>query len=267
MKKSILKFSTTILLLIVILAGCKKEKIDSQISKSSAVTCFYKTQQPYEMIVDSIGVIHNQGLEYAFNKIKDQELFKGMSDSTNVMSLIAQLTTEYLNARFVNVPLTYSTGFTDTIFSGMSNNLYQPTNYSNIFKQKMNELTSTFDTINNINDYKSFAISFLASNIDSIPANEQITFKMAVIVSYNSLEYWDNNFASWNDEFKKQTGVEGPSYSKINVRNCGKADIQGCIEGAIGGALSGGLVGACLGAPLTAIGSSLKTAIWDRLWP
>ncbi len=219
------------------------------------------------MIVDSIGVIHNQGLEYAFNKIKDQELFKGMSDSTNVISLIAQLATEYLNARFINIPLSYSNGFRDSIISGMSNNLYQPINYSNTFKLKMNELTNTFDTINNINDYKTFAISFLANNLDSIPANEQITFKMAVIVSYNSLEYWDNNFASWNDEFKKQTGIEGPSYSKINVRNCAKDDIKGCIEGAIGGAIGGGLVGACLGAPLSAIGSSLKSAIWDRLWP
>lgn len=270
MNKKIFVLAVAILLSFAFIIGCKKESsmsntsYSSNTSNSTEPNILLKTEDTYGEILDSMGIIHNQALEYAFIKIRNENLFIGLTDSAEIISLISDLTAEYLNERFAYIPYTYSSGFKDSILNAVFNNPNPSSSFSTIFNQKMAELMNVYNTADNPNEYKSFAISFLEDNINLIPENEQSTFKAAILVSYNSWEYWNANMITWINEYDHQNGLP-PVARRFDVRECGKADIEGVIGGAIGG-LAGGLAGVCLGAAFGGpIGSGVN-AILQCFW-
>ena len=70
MNKKILIFTTAILLTIALIFGCKKESSISNTSNSTGQNIALRTEDTYGRILDSMGIIHNQALEYTFIKIK-----------------------------------------------------------------------------------------------------------------------------------------------------------------------------------------------------
>lgn len=214
-----------------------------------------------------MGIIHNQALEYIFNKIKEENLFKDLTDSAEAISLVSDLTAEYLNSHFAYIPYTYSTDFKVSILNIVLNNPNPSSSFSTIFNQKMVELMNVYNTADNPKNYKSFAISYLEENINLIPDNEQSTFKAAILVSYNSLEYWNTNMITWINEYNHQNGLPTVAgKGKFDANACGKADIEGVISGAIGGAIGGGLLGVCLGAAFGGPISSGVNAVLQNRW-
>ncbi len=266
MNRKILVLTTAILLTTAFILGCKKESTTSNASNPTEETIALGIDNnTYDRILDSIGIIHNQALEYTFNKIRNENLFNGLTDSAEVIALVSDLTAEYLNAYFAYIPYTYSDGFKDSISNIVFNDPNPASNYSNIFNQKMAELMNAYNTANNTSQYKRFAISFLEQNINLIPQAEQSAFKAAILVSYNSWEYWDSFIGDWINEYRRQNGLPPLAFRNFDARACGRADIEGVIGGAIGG-IGGGLVGVCLGAAFGGpIGSGVN-AVFQFIW-
>lgn len=249
------------LLCIAIAIGCKKEKSVSNTPTPTQQNVATEEEDYCSMVHDDIGTIHNQALAYAFTKIHNDNLFVGVTDTPEVVALMTQLTTEYLNDYF---NYTYSASFTNAIVNIVVYNPNQSANYSAVFNNKMGILMTHYDAAASPAEYKQYALQFLDDNIAQIPASEQVAFRSAVLVSFNSWEYWDANMITWINEYNSQNNLP-PVQGRFDARACGKADIEGVVGGAIGG-LGGGLVGVCLGAAFGGpIGSGVN-AVFQCIW-
>jgi len=257
--KSLLLASALLLFALVI--GCKKENNISNTSTPTGQNVAIESQDYCSMVHDDIGIIHNQALAYAFDKIQEDNLFAGLTDTPAIVALMTSLTTEYLNSYF---NYTYTSQFTTPIVNIVMTNPYPTASFSGVFNQKMAVMMAEYYAADNVEEYKEFALEFLDDNIDLIPENEQVAFRSAVLVSFNSWEYWEENMITWINEYNSQNNLP-PVSGKFDARACGRADIEGVVGGAIGG-LGGGLVGVCLGAAFGGpIGSGVN-AIFQCIW-
>jgi hypothetical protein len=257
--KSLLLASALLLFTFVI--GCKKENNLSNTSTPTGQNVALGSGDYCSMIHDDIGIIHNQALAYAFEKIQDENLFEGVTDTPQVIALMTQLTTEYLNSYF---DYTYTEEFTSEVVNTVMTNPYPTSSFSDVFNQKMATMMAEYYAAENVDEYRDFAVAFLDDNIDLIPENEQVAFRSAVLVSFNSWEYWEENMLTWINEYNRQNDLP-PVSGKFDARACGKADIEGVVGGAIGG-IGGGLVGVCLGAAFGGpIGSGVN-AVFQCFW-
>ncbi len=253
-------YSTFILITgIFTLYGCKKDL--ENISNPQKFS--FRESSRFEAILDSIGVIHNQALSFSLDKIKAQNLFADL-DSSQAIELVPSLANEYLNNYFSPIPFTYDSTFTDSIWYSILFSSQDPThNYSLTYQEKITEFLSAYDTSTSPDSFKDYALFFLETTIDSIPVEEQTIFKAAILITFNSFEYWNDNLQSWLNEYTDQNNLTPVALRLFDVKKCGKADLIGAIKGGIKAAENGGgikdiVTGAVWGAVSASLFSSYQ---------
>ncbi len=256
MKKIIL-----IALCAIIATSCSKYS-SNQNGLENNTTKVTRTLYSNEQLLNNIGFIHNQIMEFAFNKIKNEQLFNTLNSESEAITFSINATHQFMLSQNIIDPSETSV---NQLLSAYDNNLAILENQNPTYVNAVNQILNLVETYTGSpSQFNQDATNMFNTNIASITNSvEQNSYRATYLVAVASYEYWFNNLDKWNDEYYDQTGsrkAKPPTAGEV-----GRADAGGAITGGIRGAifgtwfgvgvgnLAGGILGASYGAAIASL--------------
>jgi len=253
-----------------VFVSCKKNK--TQIVGSLSGNHYYRNFQrsgtpvAFESLLTSIGIIHNEAMEYAYNYFKTNNIFathNSMQQVSLMRKLVANFYKDYMVSRSIDVE--------EAELESFLNN--QPTILNNgeisvSLSEGFDSLANLMNNAKSVSNYESNAMALMSAIQPNLSSDqEEIAWEASVRVAISSFAYWTKNLSKWEKEYTLQTGVTTTLNLERNVPGTGRADAHGAITGGIRGAVSGtlfgspvgGLAGGIFGA---AVGASISSLSW-----
>lgn len=217
--------------------------------------------QVYQDLLDNIGDVHNQSMEYAFNKFKSEQTFLNHSSSeynSILQNTVKDFYTNYLTLKGESIDADKTLDFIQNIGN------YPTDNISTTLSQAIEFQSNTMKMSTSPAEFQVLALDQLASTLPLLDEKEQIVFTAFTSVAIASFNYWTNNMDKWENEYSTQTQQAITSDKKKTIPGTGRADAQGAITGGINGAISGTVVGTPVGGLVAgifgaAVGASISS--------
>ncbi|MBP6623529.1 MAG: hypothetical protein KA198_00065 [Chitinophagaceae bacterium] len=245
----------------IIATSCSKYSsnqngLDSNIKKTTRTT--YSNEQ----LLNNIGMIHNQIMEFAFNKIKNEHLFNTFNSESDAITFSTNATHQFMLSQNIVDP---SITTVNQLLAAYDNNLGMPENQNQTYTNAVNQILNLVETYTGSpSQFNQDATILFNSNFANISDPiEQNSYRATYLVAVSSYQYWFNNLDKWNDEYYDQTGsrkAKPPTAGEV-----GKADAVGAAiwgySGAVSGtfiipgigSLAGGILGASYGAAICSL--------------
>jgi hypothetical protein len=268
-----------------------------QCKKSNSVK---RSDQNLILLLKDIGKKHNDGLAYAFSKLKARPSRNKVTESARLSSTI-ETSLETQTATPLNVALDYTidyaqislTDFTfdasdltstlqSTVITGNEPyDLYVDLSQSSEQLVRFTcDLSSVISGYAESAEFESKLTQIRDEYLSQLTTDEEkIAVISAVNVALSSYQYWSANIDSWRslllekfpiDEVPMTPGSGSPTSKKFAYDDAIGAisgAINGAVEGTVlgpGGSLAGGILGAATGAIYGSVGSAISDWVWER---
>ncbi len=279
-----LALSTTLVIGLLFSSGCNKSKeIPKCTSDQHKVEMISSKidNDFYESLSSNVGIIHNNVMEFVFQKFKENNDFKNI-DSTKAATLIGKYVDDYFanyqntNGQEMDVTLTKEVYKNVLLNSDMDDR-----SFSNIYLDKKKEILNYLNSNPEPQNFIAYCNSQVEKTLPLLPEKEKIAFKSFAIVLGHSNMYWTKNLNYWQNEYNSQNGYQNvvkrgttKQGIKLNGTSVAKADAEGAVSGALtgaaGGAVAGGIgavPGTILGAATGAAYGSLTNVVFQLIFP
>lgn len=255
----------------MILVGCSQEENSYQgdilnhknNTFSEFDSCSFILNSEEESILEEIGDVHNNSMEYGYSEIEEHNLFMGIKQE-EVGSVIRKITSDYYSVYINN--LGFDTN-TDNVNSFLLELRDETPLFSDELQLIMNDYKSLFYVTNNPEEFRIITTQFYESKLQNLScASDKTAFKAGILVGINSFDYWYHNLDKWENLYKKQNPVTaGKKIGDIDYRDVALADGIGAVTGGVKGAIAGtifatpvgGVIGGIFGAGVGAASGSL----------
>lgn len=219
---------------------------------------------------EKVGKLHNEGLEYVFNYIKENtSSTRAGTKRSNLKELSETAVSKFLKKKHlesIQTRSTYGDTDIDKILS-LEQKMYYDKLISVVLDRSLNyEATQK-------------AVTRVTKEIEqSLSPTDAAPLLYGAAIAKYTLEYWYTNWEKWRVEiggvdaltFGVITRAETPESSNddFSWKDVGKSDIAGGVGGAVGGAATGAMaggVGALPGAGIGAVGGAVGGSVADAV--
>jgi hypothetical protein len=283
MKRRIIAIATVAILGMSTFVACNKVNEVPESTKGQQkmeIKSSSTNEDSYTVLFNNIGIIHNDVMNFVFQKFKENNNFKNI-DSTNAAKLFSSYVDDYFaNYQNVNGQVT-DLSLTKKVYQNvLLNSNTDDRSFSQTYLEGKNVILNYLNSNPPPQDFIAYCKTQVEKTLPLLPENEKIAFKsFAIVLGYSNL-YWSENLSAWGNEYNSQNGYQTMAAKgkttqgvKINGTSVAKADAEGAVSGALtgaaGGAVAGGVgavPGAILGAATGASYGSLTNIVFQLLF-